>query len=426
MREFYLQKIQNLLSFGLAFYTLITLVYHNYFGSNTNHPHSHAQYGNNVMDYPFMILTIFFIVDFPFASNIIKLHHIFGFCLTIFKLAHVLKFEDVDILIIAVYKTEISTVFYVIKLWLDDVNHVSIQTVKKLNEIAFLVTFFKYRIWDYSHEIVFNKQLHELMDTYIQGRLPHFALLYVGLYGFYILNMYWFAIMVKIAVKMMIAERSKPLLLQISHMVTSYTQFINVGIVIYVYCARPNESFIFDVVGCSILSVASYTYHNNQYMNIVLNKNEALTSPDSLIPFLNDQIAIHIRCLLCSFTAMYNSQTPLLLLIPTILHVGSITETVRYIWNLKIKNVEIPNNVKDATYKEFIQRVNFLQIFPVILDLIFVMTCSSIYMNRISLLFASVFCLVILLIEPFYELNHIAFHMGLIAQSYWLAKCNLR
>ena len=117
---------------------------------------------------------------------------------------------------------------------------------------------------------------------------------------------------------------------------TQYLYFLNIPVVLYVYSNSPNKSYIYDVIGILVLSLASYEFHK-AVANIYKRLNVVVYTSDDIIEFYSaDQISIHLRAFLGTVTALYYSNFNIFL-IPAVYHSGSCIATLNYLYNLKLK-----------------------------------------------------------------------------------------
>ena len=118
-------------------------------------------------DFSVPVILLHLITDLPFASTELKIHHIFGMTIILFKYTYGINNYDDWHLTTGCYKTELSSFFYVFKYWLAEenafTNNISKKTKKilqNINDALFYISFFKFRIYDYSLDMIFNKDSH--------------------------------------------------------------------------------------------------------------------------------------------------------------------------------------------------------------------------------------------------------------------------
>jgi len=114
-----------------------------------------------------------------------------------------LTIEEIYIQMKPFIKTEISSIFLVFKLVYENNLPDSIKqnriakVLYHINDLTFVATFAKTRIWDLLFDAVLNPEIHRRIATNAGDSILRNFHLYSGFYGLYILNLYWFAIICK-------------------------------------------------------------------------------------------------------------------------------------------------------------------------------------------------------------------------------------
>lgn len=380
------------------------------------------------------ILFLHLTTDYPFASNELKLHHFFGILVCWVKYAYsIYNYDDWHITKL-LYKTELSSFFYVFKYWLEDENaftsHLSLtqrNIVKQINNALFYLSFFKFRIYDFTHDIMLNIDGFRVMETHTKGLFVNQFLIYFGIVGLYLINLYWFTIMTKILCKPIVKSIcSEKTAILTDHQFTKYSYFLHVPLVSYVYSMRPNESYLFDIIGILGLGLASFEFHSAILQFYKKQKTVIYTSYYLIAPYFADQVSIHLRALLSSVTALYYSPHFNLILIPASFHVGSCLATMNYLYKLKLHDVIASGEPINDDGRKLIKFTNLATSLPIAVDILIIVSHSQNAIAIIQSLIVSYICVLILTIQPFYAFNHSAFHIFLVLQSYYLSKCNLR
>jgi hypothetical protein len=308
-----------------------------------------------------------------------------------------------------------------------------------LNDLIFFATFFKFRLLDYYNQIIVNVDTYNVINKYSENNLIGGVTAYTGLYGLFLLNSYWFCVMCKILFKKIFANYSKKTLEIVSEKILSYTYFVNIFIAGYIYSFSPKQSNIYDMVGITTLSIFSYKYHNEEYKLLIYKNNEPNPYSNSnsnsnkldklLICYLQDKLAIHCRSFLCILTnGNFDINTNLVLsnkeLLSIILHTNSYILSIFFINFICRKDVKVP-------FMEHPQRNNLMLILnllisiPIIYDTYVIINNSNDLVYIINTLFVTWLFGLTLKINIFYEMNHIAFHVLLMAQTYCLTTLNI-
>ena len=287
-----------------------------------------------------------------------------------------------------------------------------------VNTIVFYISFVKLRIYDLYYEIIYNNASFDIVfQKYSHSNYYLSSILLISCYGLYILNLYWFLIMNKLLYKTIIKNVNINTDI-LCHILCSYLHWINIPLSCYIYSYTPNEKNMFDIIGITTLSIASYKYHNDVYIRLYDKQIEEYSIPnnDNIILFLNDIIAINLRSFLTIVTNYYNSQYLLfILLISGIFHICSIYHCVVNILELFI--------YRDKNKDTFLICHNILSSIPVACD-VFLICINSPNEIAIPFLLVNIIIGFLFMIEPFYKLTHVSFHILLIAQNYYMSLSN--
>ena len=155
------------------------------------------------------IIFLQLIVDLQFSSNDAMIHHLIGIVLCGCYYNANIHPEYIWHVTKCVYKTEISTYFYVFRFLLKNDEYAFTRwllpsqkaVLQKANDIAFYLTFYKFRIYDYTNEIILNVDGYRRIVEYTDGAPISRAIFYPCLVVLYLLNIYWFTIMTKLLLK---------------------------------------------------------------------------------------------------------------------------------------------------------------------------------------------------------------------------------
>lgn len=179
-----INNFQNIISFAIY----VTMTYY-YFTDNFEPCHN--------------ILYAYLAFDVFFAQPDAILHHICCFIMLSGKNTYNLTNEEIYIQMKPLIKTEISSIFLVFKLVYENNLPDSIKqnrivkVLYHINDLTFVTTFVKTRIWDLLFDAVLNPEIHRRNATHAEDSILRNLHLYSGFYGLYILNLYWFAIICK-------------------------------------------------------------------------------------------------------------------------------------------------------------------------------------------------------------------------------------
>ena len=309
--------------------------------------------------------------------------------------------------------TEISSIFYVLKFWIPK------KTVLfNLNAVLFYLTFCKFRIYDFYGKLIQNNAPFDVaFPKYSQFHTFPSSVLILSCYGLFILNIYWFLIIHKILYKSVVK------FFQINtdtvcHFLCCYIHWFNIPLSIYLYSYKQSEKYLLDLVGITALSVSSYIYHNDIYNRLSDKQieNYDIPSKENIVFFLNDSIFIHVRSFLVVATNYYTSpHLSSVLFLSGFSHISSIYHGMTNILNLFID--------REQAKESFLNCHNILMALPIVCDVFLIFIHSS-KETAIPFVFVNIIIGLLFVIEPFYKLTHVAFHICLIAQNYYMCLSN--
>lgn len=201
----------------------------------------------------------------------------------------------------------------------------------------------------------------------------------------------------------------------LSHFLCCYLNWINIPLLLYLY--NINIKYIFDTIGIINLSIFSYLYHRNIYNRLYNKKIEEYYIPDkkNILYFLNDNISIHLRSFFGIITNYYNSKNLFnVLVISAIFHLTSLYCSNINIFKLIIDDGKHKNNF-----------LNYLNAFAIIFD-IFLIFINSTKDISIPFLILNIIIGLLFIVDPFYKLTQVAFHILIIIQNYYICLSNIK
>lgn len=412
-------KYQNIACFSVSLITFVNTIWTNTYQTFHN------------FSIPFML--IYFTVDLWFTKKLeLQIHHSLGLIGIAFKWIYNVRPEIDWPATRVLYNTERSSFFLVFKYVIDEYTKhrpksKALTYLKRANNAIFFVTFFKYRIYDYSTLIITNPIHYDAMSIYTHNSWFRYVFMNSTFYGLYALNLYWFIIMIKILYKNTIRQAiSIKTAILTEQNFTSFTYVANLAAATSVYSKFPNKSYLFDIFGIAALSITSYKYHSEVSRSYNKTNKLEYTSDEIIGPFIVDNVFIHMRSFLCSASAIYYSENKLYLYVSAVAHIGSFSAFVSYIYNLKRNNITIVYDSSNDAYKAFMSNCNAMALLPSAIDCCIITFHSISEIAIIEMLFALYLCGLILFMRPGYELNHLVFHIGVIFHTIGLSKCNLR
>lgn len=402
------EDLQNISLFAIAISAAISCLY-TWYGKNDGRDITRPF--DAIL--PFVGLHAF--VDFFITKQWdVKLHHLCIWGVISYNIYYDVSKEHRFLLLYPLVKTEISSIFYVLKYWLPKTS-----VMYHLNTAIFYLSFFKFRIYDVYNELLYKHiPFNVLIQNYSHSNDYLSSVSIVSCYGLYLLNLYWFVIMNKILYKTVAKIYNKIDTDQMCHLLCSYIPWINIPLSIYLYSHKPHEKYIFDIIGTVLLTASSYKYHTHIYQRLRDKEIIEYSVPDneSVVLFVKDSVSIHVRSFLTIATNYYSSRhLPFILLFSGISHAVSVFHGFLIILDLFID--------RDTMKSVFVDCHNMILAIPIVFDVSMLFMNSSI---EISLPFMLVNIIIGLLfaIQPFYKTTHVAFHLFLVAQNYYMCLSN--
>ena len=149
------------------------------------------------------VLTKTFIYDFAFfkckEDKTTLPHHIISFYLAFLIYYHNLNVNDdcVKDVIISIFLTEVSTIFLRIRDISKSLN-IYRGNLKTINNYLFAIMFFYTRIYFYTTKIYIDDGVNKIIDKY---SIEYPIFFYTPYHSIFILNLYWFFLILKIGYK---------------------------------------------------------------------------------------------------------------------------------------------------------------------------------------------------------------------------------
>jgi hypothetical protein len=354
------------------------------------------------------LFTFFFISQ----SYISKIYHISIFIIIFYNYYNI-PIEYKFVFLYQFLKTEVSCVFYILKYLFPKKT-----IIYQVNTFFYYIAFIKFRIYDFYYEIIYNNIYFDIIFKKHTEPSYFIYILLISFYILYTLNLYWFLIMNKILYKTItkIININTDIL---CHNICRFLYLFNIPLCSYIYTYNINQKYVFDIIGIIILSITSYIYHNDIYKMLYNKKIEKYKTPnkENIYYFLNDFLSINMRCYLAIVSIYYTKKHFFFILsVSGILHLFFIYLSIINIIQLIIDY----DKIKKETF--FFIHTTLLSI-PILCDMFLVYIISS---NEIAIpfLFLNIIIGLLYLVEPFYKLTHVVFHILLIYQTYYICLSN--
>jgi hypothetical protein len=287
-----------------------------------------------------------------------------------------------------------------------------------VNDLLFIITFAYTRIYLFTKYIIFDKQLYDLLYETV----PYYNIICICLYTLYILNLYWFFIIIKKLVKPL------PKLSSLyCEKLLKYTYLLSLFGSLYLYRPYQNILFTIDIVGQGILCISSYKYHKSLELELAkgIQEDKIDVLSDHIIwKYLDDIIGIHIRCFGCILVHTSGHITSMNLFytyISFLVHSASIYHYVKFI--IKLKNEgETFYLTEQGTYKNKV--INFLSGSSILIDTLIFMTNTNFYV-RTNILVITCLIFILSYVRPLYNMTHLGLHFLLGFQTLALCQSNI-
>ncbi len=174
---------KNHFNLGLSMLSLYTLFYLEY------------------LDFTCKVILFHAIIELFITKLDIFLHHLCVINLIYYKLYYE-KNNNSDLITISLIKTELSTIFLVFHFYFIKIKKNNIiEKINMINDYLFVSSFFILRVYLYFTNIIMNKYTYvNLYSDYNYSLINHMPL-YLSIYGLYILNLYWFYLIINKIIK---------------------------------------------------------------------------------------------------------------------------------------------------------------------------------------------------------------------------------
>lgn len=332
---------------------------------------------------------VYAVIDgFLCSTYELKLHHLFILCLILCEYYHDNP-QDRLLFLYPLVKTEVSSIFYVLKNWLPENTK-----VYNLNLLIFYVSFMKFRIYDMYVELLHQNTTFDLVykrySPYVYGA-------YVSVYGLYLLNLYWGMILNKMLYKSL--SSFLPInTYKVCYSMTSLVYLFHLPLSFSLY---PH---IYDCLATSILCISAYVYHRDVYQRLKHKSIETYSSPtsDNAFYFIFYTVSVQTRW----FFAVVSYVDTSLILISVMSHVFTIYRCIHHF----SKNVDI----------HFLRDKRRILAVPFFVDGILIGMTRPEKMIPLFVLYSVMVLFHVL--TPFYKLTPFSMSLGLLTQTYIFLK----
>lgn len=401
----FINKCQNLVSF-----TTLSSVLYFYFVDRIEPCHH--------------ILFSYLSVDLLFAEPELMIHHVM--CLLTLSCKNAFNFtqEESNYIIKPFVKTEISTIFLIFKVFYENnasdrikQNRIA-NTLYKINDLIFITTFIKTRVWDLLFDAMLNPEIHNKTIDKSDGSIITNAHLYVGFLGLYAINLYWFSIMCRKIYKDLVVKTRFAWIdtVAIAEQILPWTMFLCfVPYVPHLLLYNGNINILYDFAGAIILSFASYNYHGKK-RDIINSGNAVLIANNVFVNGLNDADndastefffnagAIHLKSFL-SLIAIGSDRGWSSFVLHFICFVGSHLYSLSHI------------RIDDTSIKQM-NVLNLCTMAPSLYDLGYIIATVDDRVTQIQIGIIAAAIIIVVKIKPLYNMNDVVVHLLAILQTW--------
>ena len=357
------------------------------------------------------------------------IHHICGLICSYNSIKYFSKdYEQLHFL--TIFNTEISTVFLIIKEWMDEYNikkNVTHIILYNINDLLFLSSFFKLRIYDF-YNLLQNPETYKIVNGHTNDKLITNASVYIGLYGLLFINIYWFSIICKKLYKQIIIK-FVPIInnKRVSEFILTFSFFVNFYIAYLKYFIYMNNYHFFDLFGIFLLSFASGNYHYSKYRYLKHNSVINVTSNELLEPFIYDKYAIQLRSFLALTTiSLIRETSRKFIYLSVCYHAISLANFNMNIIKTLFTNKQIVYDESEDS-KKIIKKLDTISTIPCLIDTLMIICYhTNKYELKAELIIISAVIGLILSVKPFYNLNHVLLHLFLILQTNCISNYSLQ
>ena len=400
-------NVRNLSLFILANASAFSFLYYQYSLDSDKYSLDSVQENKGVLAfdtlYPYVgayaFIDLFFCDSYDFIF-----HHLSILAIIFYSSYHNVSLEHRFMFSYPLLKTEISSVFYVLKYWIPEKS-----SLYHVCTILFYVSFLKFRLYDY-YDIFYKNILFDLIFKEYSYDLSY--LLVLSCYGLFILNLYWFFIINKILYKSFSTRLNLNTEI-VCHSICRYIPFLTIPLSLYVYSV-PNDKYVYDMMGKTIFIISAYNYHTDMYQRFTDKKVDGLVpTKENAVLFMNYTLTFQLQSFLNVASNYYASNSSFyILLFSSIFHIHSVYLSFYNSLNLFIDY----DTIKD----------NFLNNHLALLSAPIVCDGALIYMNSsydvaIPLLLIHIVLVLLFVIQPFYKLTPASILFTLMMFNYYVS-----
>lgn len=370
------------------------------------------------------LMLTYFAVDMFFALPEAALHHTFCIMMLSCNLPYGYSEEDANFILKILIKTEISTIFLLLKLLYEktasDKQNKFVKTLFGINDLIFVITFMKTRLYDLTFDAMLNVEIYQKNQIYLKDSMTRNLHFYIGFYGLYALNLYWNAIIIrKIFKDFVIKTRFAWINTQvIAERVLPWTLFLcMLPYMPYVYASNSklNTNTLCDLTGITILSVASYKYHRKK-RDILNSGNKVLIANNILVNGLRDDNNVVTNEFLLNANAIHwKSILSLIALDSNNCERSYVLNFTGYLAShyYSFSQVKI-----DETMTKHMNTLYAFTTVPVVYDLVYIIAATDNRIIQTQIAIIAIAIAIVIRVKPLYELNQLLVHLLIVLQTW--------
>lgn len=357
------------------------------------------------------------------------IHHILCIFMFAFRFIYDRDYEPFHATMLIMINCEYSSFFYngwpilndLIERYRPDMANTALTKYGKIAfKIGFFVTFVKFRIWDIGAKIVLNPASYSWQPSIFGDNWIPYVYYNVNVFAFYLLNLYWVLLIIKKTVGSIVANFNTHLWCEYFTQYSCSLSFI-FAFIVYYWSGLFDIPAVIHCHGLLFLMVGSYLYHRSLYLKIKQD-GESIDCLECGEKLKADVFGVNIHLFSTIVARSWHYCESTVIVFLHIIFIGgcclsSCYFTPRYIDKMK------SDGIKLICDKEIINRyyLHALINFPCFLGSIAVVSMTAIitqsYSDSVTNLFLYL-CIyftkiMIIKMEPFYKLSHVAVHFVL-------------
>lgn len=369
------------------------------------------------------VLLTYFAFDIFFAKPEAALHHTFCVMMMSCNLPYGYNHEDSIFILRPLIKTEVSTIFLLLKLLYEQnasaKQNSIVKTVFAMNDVAFVTTFMKTRIWDLTFDVMLNPEIYQKNQKYLKDSTMRNLHFYVGFYGLYAMNLYWTSIIFRKLFNDLIVKTRFAWINTMTNAerVLPWTLILCVVPLLRVPLLQSNINILYDFAGATVLAITSYIYHARK-RDILNSGKDALIANNIFVnglkdadndvstEFLFNTGAIHLKSFL-SLIAINSNRGWTSFMLHFSCFLGSDIYSDQ---QTQITYTAEPNRHMKILFA--------FTMVPTMYDLVHIIAAVDDRVTQTQIIMTVIALIAIIKVKPLYDLNQILVHLVVVLQTW--------